>query len=118
VPQTGRVADLLTFSADLPTRTLPAGETLIDEGAPAGRMFILVSGSVVVEHDGVAFARIDTPGAVFGEMSVVLERPATATVRAADELLVRVVEDPVQFLTNQPGAALVVLRTTASGWTA
>ena len=114
VPQTGRVADLLTFSADLPTRTVPAGETLIDEGDPAGRMLILVSGSVVVEHDGVAFARIDTPGAVFGEMSVVLERPATATVKAADEVLVRVVEDPVQFLTDQPGAALAVLRTTAS----
>ena len=114
MPQTGRVADLLSFSADLPTRTVPAGEPLIDEGDPAGRMFILVSGSVVVEHDGVAFARIDTPGAVFGEMSVVLERPATATVRAADEVLVRVVEDPVQFLTDQPGAALVVLRTTAS----
>jgi CRP-like cAMP-binding protein len=78
------VADLLTFSADLPARTVPAGETLIDEGDPAGRMLILVSGSVVVEHDGVAFARIDTPGAVFGEMSVVLERPATATVKAAD----------------------------------
>jgi hypothetical protein len=70
--------------------------------------------TVVVEHDGVAFARIDTPGAVFGEMSVVLGRPATATVRAADEVLVRVVEDPVRFLTDRPGAALAVLRTTAS----
>ena len=36
-------------------------------------------------HDGVAFARIDTPGSVFGEMSAVLERPASATVRAARE---------------------------------
>ena len=43
---------------------------------------MLVSGQVVVEHDGVPFARIDTPGAVFGEMSAVLDRPATATVRA------------------------------------
>ena len=55
---------------------------LIEEGATAGRMFVLESGEVVVEHDGVPFARIDTPGAVFGEMSAVLDRPATATVRA------------------------------------
>ena len=114
MPHTGRVADLLTFTGDLPSLTVPAGETVIEEGAPSGRMLVLVSGSVVVEHDGVPFARIDTPGAVFGEMSVVLGRPATATVRAADEVLVRVVEDPVQFLTDQPGAALAVLRTTAS----
>jgi CRP-like cAMP-binding protein len=108
------VTDLLALTSDLPTATVPAGETVIDEGAPAGRMLVLVSGSVVVEHDGEPFARIDTPGAVFGEMSVVLDRPATATVRAADDVLVRVVEDPVQFLTDHPGAALAVLRTTAS----
>ena len=108
------MTDLLALTSDLPTASVPAGEAVIDEGAPAGRMLVLVSGSVVVEHDGEPFARIDTPGAVFGEMSVVLDRPATATVRAADDVLVRIVEDPVRFLTDHPGAALAVLRTTAS----
>jgi CRP/FNR family cyclic AMP-dependent transcriptional regulator len=108
------VADLLALTADLPTATVPAGETVIVEGAPAGRMLVLVSGRVVVEHDGVPFARIDSPGAVFGEMSVVLQRPATASVRAVDEVVLRVVEDPVAFLTERPGVALEVLRMTAS----
>ena len=63
---------------------------------------------------GVAFARVDTPGAVFGEMSAVLDRPATATVRAVGETTVRRVADPVRFLDEHPGAALAVLRTTAS----
>ena len=79
------MTDLLAFSADLPVETVPAGTVLIAEGSRPARMMVLVSGEVVVEHDGIPFARIDTPGAVFGEMSVVLDRPATATVRAVDE---------------------------------
>jgi CRP-like cAMP-binding protein len=108
------VTDLLAMSADLPVESVPAGTVLIAEGSQPGRLLVLVSGEVVVEHDGVPFARIDTPGAVFGEMSAVLDRPATATVRAVGELRVHVVDDPLGFLTDRPGAALAVLRTTAS----
>ena len=108
------MTDLLAFSADLPVESVPAGEVLITEGSQPDRMLVLVSGEVVVEHDGVPFARIDTPGAVFGEMSAVLDRPATATVRAVGDLRVHVVDDPLGFLTDRPGAALAVLRTTAS----
>ena len=108
------MSDLLTLTADLPSMPVPAGDVLIAEGARPDRLLVLVSGSVVIEHDGVAFASIDTPGAVFGEMSAALDRPATATVRAVDDLEVRVVADPVAFLTDRPGAALAVLRTTAS----
>ena len=108
------MTDLLALSADLPVETVPAGEVLIAEGSPPARMLVLVSGAVVVEHDGVPFARIDTPGAVFGEMSAVLDRPATATVRAVGDLQVHVVDAPLAFLTDRPGAALAVLRTTAS----
>ena len=91
VQHTGRVTDLLAFSADLPVESVPAGEVLITEGSQPDRMLVLVSGEVVVEHDGVPFARIDTPGAVFGAMSAVLERPATATVRAVSDLRVHVI---------------------------
>lgn len=76
-------------------------------------MLVLVSGSVVVERDGTPFARIDTPGAIFGEMSVVLGLPASATVRAAGETVVHVIEDPEGFLADESGAALAVLRMTA-----
>jgi CRP-like cAMP-binding protein len=114
VHDTGAVTDLLAFTADLPRESVRAGEVLITEGSPAGRMLVLVTGSVVIEHNEVPFARIDTPGAVFGEMSAVLDRPATATVRAVDDLVVAVVDDPLGFLSERPGAALAVLRTTAS----
>jgi CRP/FNR family cyclic AMP-dependent transcriptional regulator len=108
------MADLLQLSDDLPTMDVPAGHVLIDEGSDPGRLFILVSGSLTVERDGVVFARIDSPGSIFGEMSAVLGKPATATVRAEADVEVRVADDPEAFLIERPGAALTVLRTTAS----
>lgn len=108
------MTDLLALTADLPTRTVAAGSALIEQGADPGAIYVLVSGSVTVERDGVSFARIEAPGSVFGEMSVVLGKPATATVRAASDLDVRVVEDPETFLVERPGIALSVLRTTAT----
>ena len=108
------MTNLLAFVSELPTQVIRGGEVLITEGTHPGRLLVLASGAVVVEHDGVAFARIDVPGAVFGEMSAVLDRPATATVRAVDDVTVHVVHDPIAFLTDHPGAALTVLQTTAS----
>lgn len=108
------MSDLLALSADLPILSAGPGDVLIEEGETLSRLLVLVSGAVVVEHDGTAFARIDSPGAVFGEMSAVLDRPATATVRAEGDVRVHVSDDPVGFLSDRPGAALEVLRMTAS----
>jgi CRP/FNR family cyclic AMP-dependent transcriptional regulator len=108
------MTDLLALCADLPVESTAAGEVLIQEGTESGRMFVLVSGSLAVERDGVPIARVDTPGAVLGEMSVVLGKPATATLRAESAVRVRAVDDPLVFLVERPGAALEVLRTTAS----
>jgi CRP-like cAMP-binding protein len=107
------MTDLLELSTGYPETTLAQGEVLVEEGAAPGPIFVLVSGELQIEHDGVPFARVDSPGAVFGEMSAVLQRPATATVRAIGEVTVRRIADPLTFLTQQSGAALAVLRTTA-----
>jgi CRP/FNR family cyclic AMP-dependent transcriptional regulator len=109
-----RVTDLLQFCSDLPLEQVPAGALLVAEGSPPGRLLVLVSGTVVVERDGTPFARVQFPGAVFGEMSWVLDKPATATARASTDVVVHVVEDPEHFLTERPGAALSVLQMTAA----
>lgn len=105
--------DLLALCADLPTLAVPAGEVLIESDTLTSRMYVLASGSVTVERDDTPFARIDSPGAVFGEMAVVLNRPATATVRASSDVVVHVIADPERFLTERPGVALAVLRMAA-----
>lgn len=108
------MTDMLQFCAGLPEVEVNAGESVIDEGSSPDRLFVLLSGSVTVERDDVAFARIDTPGAVFGEMSWVLSKPATATVRASTDVTLASIDDPQDFLISHPGATLAVLRTTAS----
>ena len=108
------MTELLELAADLPLHVAPAGAALIVEGSTSDRMYVLASGTVTVERDGIAFATIDAPGAIFGEMAVVLRRPATATVRAATDVEVHVVDDPETFLIERPGAALSILRMTAS----
>ena len=114
VNQAARNADLIALTADRPRRTFAAGEVMVTEGDRLTQMLILESGSVTVERDGTPFARIDTPGSVFGEMSVVLGKPASATVRATADTVLRQIDDPEGFLAEQPGAALAVLRMTAS----
>jgi CRP-like cAMP-binding protein len=108
------MTELLALCTDLPLRTVPQGEVLIDSGELIAQMYVLATGSVTIERDGVPFARIDAPGSIFGEMSVVLDQPATATVRAATDIDVHVIGEPHGFLLTQPGAALAILRTTAS----
>lgn len=108
------MTDLLALTADLPLRHVAAGEVLIDEGADGGTLYVLASGTCAIERDGVVFASVGHPGAVFGEMAVVLGKPATATVRAQTDVDVRVVDDGEAFLTERPGAALAILRMTAT----
>ena len=102
------MASLLTLTFSQPTRPLKAGETLISEGDPGGTLFVLETGKLVVERDGVTIATISEPGALVGEMSVLLGTPNTATVRAVEPSAVRVVRDALAYLERQPLVALRV----------
>jgi CRP/FNR family transcriptional regulator, cyclic AMP receptor protein len=105
--------DLLALSDDLDVLSVPAGEELITQGAVVPALYVLVDGSMVIERDGQAFATVDHPGALFGEMSVVMGQNATASVRAGAASTVRIAPDPQEFLAR-PGVALAVLRLTAT----
>jgi uncharacterized protein YhbP (UPF0306 family) len=63
-----------------------AGAVIARQGAPADKFVIVLDGEVEVvrESDG-ASAQVATlgPGDFFGEVSIVLERPRTATLRAS-----------------------------------
>jgi CRP-like cAMP-binding protein len=106
--------EILVQCADLPLREIAPGEVLIEQGEMRGRLYVLEDGAMTIERDGVAFAFVDTAGSVLGELSIVLSRPATATVRASTGCRLRVAEDAHAFLTERPGVALAVLRTVAA----
>lgn len=108
------VADLLTHCAELPRRTVRAGSPIIEQGAPGGAVLVLVDGRVAIERDGERLAVLDTPGALLGEMSTVLDRPSSATVRALSDVTLLEAVDGATFLTEHPEALLEVARTLAT----
>jgi CRP/FNR family cyclic AMP-dependent transcriptional regulator len=77
-------ADFLTRCAGLSMVRLQAGETALTSGSKTGRLLILRSGSVEVVKDGAQIAKVSTPGAVFGELAVLLDQAHTADVRALE----------------------------------
>ena len=68
--------------AALPLTAYQAGETVLAEGSRTDRLLILRWGNVAVVKEGIEIARVSQPGAVFGEISALLDCPHTADVRA------------------------------------
>ncbi len=102
------MAGILDLVADLPRREFPAGEVILEQGEAAPSMYIMVSGEVEVLHDKIRVARTGEPGAVFGEMSILLRRTCTASVRTLKPSVFVVVAQPEQFLRESSAASLHV----------
>jgi CRP-like cAMP-binding protein len=102
------MASILALVTAQPQRTLAPGETLITAGEAGGELYVLEQGRLVVERDGIAIATIAEPGALIGEMSVLLGIDHSATVRAEAPSTVRVIADAIPFLERTPLMALHV----------
>jgi CRP-like cAMP-binding protein len=93
-----------------PRRHYNVGDALITEGEATGRLYVLVSGEVEVLRGETRVAVVGGPGAVLGEMSILLVRPHTATVRALSPVTAVVIEDAEAFLKSNPEIALFIGR--------
>lgn len=102
------MANLLTLTTNYPSVSLKKGDTLVEEGEADGMLYVLASGELAVERDGVEIARITEPGALVGEMSVLLGIDHSATVRALSPVEARQIDDGIDFLERSPLAALHV----------
>jgi CRP-like cAMP-binding protein len=101
---------LLDACKALPLRTLAAGETLITCGETDNRLYILVDGELDVSKDGVHINVQSDPGAVFGEVSVLLGIPHTASVSAITPSRLHVVDEADAFLHAHPDVAFVLCK--------
>lgn len=72
----GRTATELDF---------PAGKILMREGERAHEMFVVISGTVAVTHDGEQIATVGAGGFV-GEMALLAHGSRTSTVTAATDV--------------------------------
>ena len=71
--------------ATLQSIEVPAGETIVRQGAPADRFFIVVDGQAdITREEGGEERPIAslTAGQLFGEIAIMRDQPRTATVRA------------------------------------
>ena len=89
---------------------MPPGALFIHEGGTTGHLYILIAGRLEVLKGDTVIASITEPGAVLGEMSVLLDQPHTATVRAASESTIYEFSDAASFLREQPEVALLIAR--------
>ena len=64
-----------------PIEAYQAGATVLAGGTTTGRLLVLIEGVVEVVRDGRRIAELAEPGAVFGELALLLDQPHTADVR-------------------------------------
>jgi len=93
--------------AALPLARYGAGETVFTEGTSTGRLLILKSGAVSIVKGGIEIATVAEPGAVFGELSALLDQPHGADVLAVDASEFHVA-DAAALLGEDPVALLYV----------
>jgi CRP/FNR family cyclic AMP-dependent transcriptional regulator len=98
----------LEIVAGHPARVLAAGEFLLEQDGPCEALHVLLEGEVEVLRDGVRVAKTADVGAVFGEMSLLLGGPCTASVRALSASRFASIVEPRKFLAASSVASLHV----------
>lgn len=94
--------DVLAMFGDLPQMSLAKGDTLIEEGIRTDRLYVLESGGFEVLRNGVRVVLVTEPGSFLGEISAVLGSAPTASVVAARDSTVRVIEGASKVARSRP----------------
>ena len=103
------MADLLELSTHLPEVEIEPGYEILREGEESGAIWILVLGELRVRRGTTVVDWIDRPGAVLGEMAVLLGTAATATVEAIEPSRLRYAANGEEFLADPAVMRLVAV---------
>ena len=98
--------DILEYCKGRKAETFKSGAVLINEGGEERKLFVLIEGQVEVLRKDTQVSYIEEPGSLFGEMSVLLDMPYSATVKALSTVKAYVIDDPIGFLGSQAEIAL------------
>lgn len=93
------------------------GQTIIKQGEQGSGFFILQAGTLEVFKDDVLLAVLMYPGTIFGEMSDILGKPRTCTVKAKTKSRIVHVETSggvEQLARDRPEIAARIMKTLAS----
>jgi CRP-like cAMP-binding protein len=105
-------ATILDFIAEqkMPVQevTLDTGVDILRQGERCGLLYIMVSGQVEVVKNGSQLCTVNEPGAVFGELSILLGCYQNASVRTLTPCTFKVVTEAEKFLSANPKAAYLL----------
>jgi CRP-like cAMP-binding protein len=99
----GSILEYCTGAAQL---AFDPGAVLLSEGRKTDRLYVLIEGVIEILRDGVRVALVNEPGAILGEMSVLLDLPHTATARALSSGRAYELEQARTFLRSRPDTAI------------
>jgi len=102
--------DILEYCIGGQRRNVSAGAEVVHEGGRTGHLYVLIEGQLEVVKGGTVVASITEPGAVLGEMSVFLDKPHTATVRASADSTIYEIDDAATFLRRQPEVTILIAK--------
>jgi CRP-like cAMP-binding protein len=100
--------DALALTAHLPEIDLAPGDVVVREGGTSSSLWILVSGQLRVRKGDTPVNTIDHPGAVIGEMSLLLGARHSATVEATQPTRLRFAANGNALLDGDPAFARLV----------
>ena len=100
--------EVLAKLVDFPIRVFEQGDVVLSEGSETGRLLFLKQGAVDIVMESVELTRVSEPGAVFGEIGVLLGQPHTADVLAVQPSSFYMVENADDFLRAEPLVALYI----------
>lgn len=104
------MTSLLEHCRDVPLTDISEGQVVIEENSRSNQLVVLAEGTMEVYRDDVSIAIVDEPGALFGEMSVLLNSPHTANVRALSDARVHIISDAQDFLSTNPAFLIPVAK--------
>jgi CRP/FNR family transcriptional regulator, cyclic AMP receptor protein len=100
--------DMLALSASLPEVAFAVGDVVVREGGADGALWVLVSGALRVSKSGIVVNTVTRPGALIGEVAVLLDVPHGATVEATAPSVLRRAADGAALLAANSGVTRLV----------
>ena len=104
------MSTILELCREVPIRTVAPGTVLLSEGKTSGQLYVLVEGEVEILKGEFQVNTASEPGALFGEMSILLGSPHTATVRTVTHSVLHVIDEGDAFLKSNPAFAYDIAR--------
>jgi CRP-like cAMP-binding protein len=98
--------DILDYCEGQKIVHFDSGATIIAEGERHDQLFVLIEGQIEVIRKDTQVSHVDEPGSVFGEMSVLLDMPHSATVKALSDADCYVIDDALAFLESRAEVAI------------